>query len=68
MIVFGEEHDRKVLEYLRDRGLILTRKELKAERKAAFATIRMALHLEGFEVPDSDEELFHFIQGALEGK
>lgn len=58
----GKEHNRRARHYLAEQGIEMTPAELELERKAAYDTIRKELRAKGYDVPDSDEELFLLIQ------
>ena len=58
MMPFDKEHNQFVLNRLAEQGVELTPDELIEQRKEAFAKIRSGLLAKGWDVPDSDEDLF----------
>lgn len=63
-----KEHNRRAREHLAEKGIEMTPAELQAERKAAYDTIRKEMRAKGFEMPDSDEEMFLLLQRMYSGR
>lgn len=55
---FDAEHNRRSRELCAEKGYEMTIEELTAERKAAYATIRAEMKKKGYDMPESDEEMF----------
>jgi len=58
MDIFSKQHNQAVRNKLAEQGTEMTPAELEETRKEAFANIRKFMAEKGYEMPESDEELF----------
>ena len=59
---FSVEHNRRAMRYLHDMGIEMTESEVVESRQRAFAIIREEMEKKGWDMPESDEELFFMIK------
>lgn len=60
----GKKHTQRTQQMLANQGVEMTPAQIRKTRKKAYAKIRAKLRERGFDVPDSDEELFLWMKAA----
>lgn len=61
----SHEHNLRTRNKLAEQGIEMTTDEVVEHRKAAFQTIRVEMRKHGYDMPDSDEELFELLREEL---